>query len=89
MKQSITIKYNCLDNISRNKIRFAIACFPTTFGMRAFPNKICRLSEHYSRIINNEVILYIEALEDGWWRIYSYGTESELRTLILPFKKEN
>lgn len=57
----------------------AIAKFPSTFGLRAFPGETFRLSRSASYMSGPTPMLYTERLcEDGTWRDFAKGTTEEL-----------
>lgn len=62
----------------------AIAKFPTTFGLRAFPGKTFRISQGYSYVNDSHVVmLYTEIETETGWQSFCKGTESELRSQIV------
>ena len=65
-----------------DKIRDAIARFPSTFGLRGFPGNVFRISPTSSYVSGGRVMLYTERKDDGGWSDFSKGTESELRSEI-------
>jgi hypothetical protein len=62
----------------------AIARFPETFGLRAYPGEQFRISRASSYVNDSDVLqLYTERLcEDGKWHSFAKGTESELRNEV-------
>jgi hypothetical protein len=76
--------------IDRDKvIQDAIARFPEEFGLRAFPGDKFRISAACSYLRDwddpGSVMLYTHRLcEDGKWKAFAKGTESELRREVRP-----
>lgn len=67
------------------KIRDAIARFPSTFGMRGHPGDVFRLSPTASYIDDSRrVMLYTQRKVGGRWVDFAKGTESELRREVTP-----
>jgi hypothetical protein len=65
-----------------DKIRNAIARFPSTFGLRGFPGGVFRISPTSSYVSGERVMLYTERKDNGAWLDFSKGTESELRSEV-------
>ena len=61
------------------KIRAAIARFPTTFGLRGFPGDVFRISPTASYVSGGRVLLYTQRKDGNQWLDFSKGSESELR----------
>ena len=67
-----------------DKIKAAIARFPATFGLRAFPGNLFRIGERESYVsTGGAVMLYTQRLVDGRWQDFAKGTEAELRREIV------
>lgn len=65
----------------------AVASFPETFGLKAFPNEvfsIIRSACYYWD--GGGVMLYTYILRDGDWKAFSKGTVEELRNEIKEMK---
>ena len=66
----------------------AIATFPETFGLRAFPGRRFRLSKMDSFVSENRVVLYTEILgvgdRHGEWLCFAKGSPEELRREVTP-----
>jgi hypothetical protein len=69
----------------QKQIAEAIALFPATFQLRAFPNETFRISQRDSYVNDSDALmLYTERLcEDGKWKSFAKGTVGELRTEIV------
>ena len=65
-----------------DKIRDAIARFPSTFGLRGFPGGVFRISPTSSYVSGGRVMLYTERKDNDDWLDFSKGTESELRSQV-------
>jgi hypothetical protein len=65
-----------------DKIRNAIANFPSTFGLRGFPGGVFRISPTSSYVSGGRVMLYTERKDNGDWLDFSKGTEAELRSEV-------
>lgn len=65
----------------QDTVKEVITSFPETFGLRAFPGDVFRVSEgssYYSQTYG--VMVYTERkLEDGRWVDFCKGTPGELR----------
>jgi hypothetical protein len=63
----------------------AIARFPETFGLRAYPGETFRIGvrESYFSDHQRQVLLYTQRqMPDGQWRDFAKGSEEELRRQI-------
>jgi hypothetical protein len=65
-----------------DKIRDAIARFPSAFGLRGFPGGVFRISPTSSYVSGGRVMLYTERKDNDDWLDFSKGTESELRSEV-------
>ena len=65
------------------KIRAAIAKFPSTFGMRGFPGDVFRISPTSSYVSGGRVLLYTQRKDGNQWLDFAKGTESELRSEVI------
>ena len=66
------------------KVSDAIARFPKTFGLRAFPGKTFQISPQSSFVGDGgNVQLYTQVLKDGKWLDFARGTEDELRKEVI------
>lgn len=65
----------------KRAIKRAIAQFPATFGLYAYPGRTFRLSESSSYINDaDEVTLYTQVLrDDGTWGDFAKGSIRELK----------
>jgi hypothetical protein len=61
------------------KIRDAIARFPSTFGLRGFPGALFRISPEASYVSGGRVMLYTQRKTGNQWLDFAKGSESELR----------
>lgn len=68
-------------------IKNTILSFPSIFGMRAFPGKVIRISEHLSFVKQGRIILYTEYKREVWWAPFIKTTVSELRTQCIPISE--
>lgn len=65
------------------QIEAAAAEFPETFGLKAFPGKVFRISLAASYVSGGQVLLYT-AIQDGdRWESFAKGTPAELRAQIV------
>lgn len=68
----------------------AIARFPATFGLRAFPGDTFRLSEsasYFPTLESATPTLYTQRLYQGQWCCFVKGTEQELRREMVAAPK--
>ena len=66
------------------KIRAAIAKFPTTFGLRGFPGDVFRISPMASYINDSgRLTLYTQRKVGNQWLDFAKGSESELRREVI------
>lgn len=64
-------------------VRAEIAKLPATFGLRAYPGHVFRVSEHDSYINDFGVMmLYTEINDCGKWKSFAKGTAVELKAEI-------
>ena len=73
----------------QKKIDEAIARFPKTFGLRGYPDEVFRISKSASYFTgygaSGSLMLYTERKNDkGQWNDFAKGTESELRSNVVP-----
>lgn len=78
-------------NLAQQKLAEAIASFPATFGLRAFPGDTFRVSTPSSYVNDSgEPTLYTEVKRGERWLSFAKGTPAELRREIIalphPFK---
>lgn len=65
------------------EIREAIARFPATFKLAAYPEETFRISETASYFSGDTLLLYTEIKHAGeTWHSFCKGTEQELRKQI-------
>jgi hypothetical protein len=68
----------------------AIAQFPETFELRAFPGKTFRMSRDASYVSDGRIMLYTQVLRDGEWLDAVKGTVEEMeRDVIMPFNDDD
>jgi hypothetical protein len=68
----------------KQAIETAIAEFPKTFALRAFPNEVFSISAFHSYVSEDRVYLYVGIERpDGLWEAMSKGTPDELRREIV------
>lgn len=71
-------------------IAVAIARFPETFGLRAFPGETFRISQAASFLRDRRdaksVQLYTQRLKGDTWLDFSRGSEPELRRNLVELK---
>jgi hypothetical protein len=67
-------------------IKTAAATFPATFGLRAFPDGLFRISLDASYYSDDGVMLYTEVQRDGAWLAFAKGTPEELRREVVEAK---
>lgn len=68
----------------KQAIRDAIALFPETFGLRAFPGKVFCIDEMSSYVSEGKVVLYTNVQrKDGTWGSWVKGSPDELRENIV------
>lgn len=61
-------------------VKLAAAKFPSTFGLRAFPGKLFRISLDNSYVNDaDEVTLYLDVQVDGKWLTFGKGSTVELQ----------
>lgn len=73
-------------------VRRVCDSFPATFGLRAFPGDLFRVSRRASYYSKPEVQVYTQIWSEGdVWLDFAKGTEQELRRELMPApaKKEN
>jgi len=61
----------------------AVALFPATFGLRAFPNQIFRVSRSASFVSGGAVQVYVQRLHFGEWNDFARGTVREWRSQLV------
>lgn len=76
-------------NEHKADIKWIIGRFPHTFGLKAFPGMLFRISEKRSSIKDGRVILYLECLREGWWSVHTWVSESELRLQLVFVHEQN
>jgi len=79
----MTTDYRTTDS-NTERIQAAIALFPATFGLRAHPGKVFRMSTSYSYISSGQVMLYTEILLNGEWLSFAKGTIQEMQREVKP-----
>lgn len=68
----------------RAKLDEAIKRMPATFGLRAFPGRVFRVSPLYSYVNDDGVpMLYTEVQKGAEWLSFAKGTEGEIREQIV------
>ena len=79
MSLRLTIPYQ----EQQKQLDAAIARFPATFGLRAFPGRTFRIEPAASWFGDNGPVLYVYALDSsGSWLAFSKGSEAELKKEI-------
>jgi len=68
---------------AKKLVQDAIARFPETFGLRAFPGETFRIGVWESYYSQEKVLLYTQKLTKGEWVDFAKGTEDELRKQIV------
>ena len=72
-------------NEQKQMVDAAMAQFPATFGLAAFPGDTFRISRGSSYVNDSRVVmLYTERLVNGEWESFVKGTVSELLKSIRP-----
>ena len=61
----------------------AIAQFPNTFSLRAFPGKVFRISPSASYTTAIGIILYVQQQQDDRWIDFCKGTPEELSGQVV------
>jgi hypothetical protein len=72
---------------AQTEIKAAISKFPNTFGLRAFPGKVFRLSEASSYFSDETLYLYTEVQDRDSWLSFGKGTVSEVSSQIVQLPK--
>jgi hypothetical protein len=71
-------------NAAEKKLAEAVASFPATFGLRAFPGDVFRVGPHSSYVNDSgEPTLYTEVRRGDQWLSFAKGTPAELRCEIV------
>jgi hypothetical protein len=76
-------------NKHKADIKWIISRFPHTFGLKAFPGMVFRISERRSSFKDGKIKLYLECLREGWWSVHTWVSESELCLQLVPTKEQN
>lgn len=61
----------------------AIATFPETFGLKAFPGSVFRIGKRESFVSQGTVMLYTLIQKEDQWLAFAKGTIGELRSQIV------
>lgn len=61
----------------------AVAGFPGTFGLRAYPGDTFRVCPRASYVSGDRVLLYTQRLVRGEWLDFAKGTADELRRQLV------
>jgi hypothetical protein len=65
-------------------IKRVVNWFTATFGLRAFPGEIFRISPSASYVVDGKVMLYIERrFTDDRWVEFAKGTISQLQEVVV------
>lgn len=70
----------------KKKVEAAVTQFPATFGLKAFPGDVFRVSAQSSYMSSGNVMLYTEIHKGDGWLSFAKGTVSELKgeVVVLP-----
>jgi len=72
------------------RVNAAINKFPKTFGLRAFPGEVFRISPGASfvNVANDEVVFYVFRKTNTGWAGFSKGSIVELRRELVVLKED-
>ena len=65
-------------------VETAIELFPATFGLRAFPGKVFRISVQSSYPSQDDVVLYTEVQDGDKWLSFAKGSVEEMQRNVVP-----
>lgn len=73
----------------KKKVEDAVAQFPATFGLKAFPGDVFRVSAQSSYMSSGNVMLYTEIHKGDGWLSFAKGTVNELKGQIVALPEES